>query len=136
MEEDYVSFEVAKLLEKKGFWEEVSMYYDTWDKDDIELCPRSDISSEAFSYHPDGTYVKAPTHQMACAWLREIHHIHIDIIIEGNGCCIEYKAYIRPFKLIYPTRCFDSIDTIVVGRYNTYKEAVEAGLKHCLENLI
>ena len=108
IKEDYCSFEVVKLLREKGFKKE------EWCEDD-------------WAY---------PTHAFAMKWLREIHRIHIDIIIEGNGCCIEYKAHIRPFNLIYPTRCFDSIDTIVVGRYNTYKEAVEAGLKHCLENLI
>ena len=130
IQEAYCSYEVSKLLKEKGF----DMHCDKgWDTSVYDI-----KQSRNFSYGFDNKekWISCPTHQLAMAWLREVHHIHIDIIIEGNGCCIEYKAHIRPFNLIYPTRCFDSIDTVAVGKYKTYEEATEAGLKYCLENLI
>ena len=54
--EDYVSFEVAKLLKEKGFDEECQKYY--------------------------GDYkYPCPTLQMAMKWLREVHGIDIPIDI-------------------------------------------------------
>lgn len=129
IKEAYVSYDVAKLLEKKGFWEEVSMYYDTWDEDDIELCSRDDISSEAYSYQPEGTYVKAPTHQMACAWVRDEHDI--DTWVEY---CIPDDAYVYTILIKDITDGFTIIHS--EDNYPIYEEAVEAALKYILTNLM
>ena len=130
IKEAYVSYDVAKLLEKKGFWEEVSMYYDTWDENDIELCSRSDISSELFSYQPEGTYVKAPTHQMACAWIRAKGYI-IEIqanpsgfvwsIDKLNGTNVAWSDFVGPND---------------DGAWDDYDECMENALMYCLVNLI
>ena len=49
--EDYVSFEIAKLLKEKGFDEECQQYYGDYE-------------------YP------CPTLQMAMKWLRNVHNIH------------------------------------------------------------
>lgn len=130
IQEAYCSYEVSKLLREKGFDEPCRSYFIS-DSDEYRKCT-VDITSKNCS----SGQVLRPTHQMACAWLREVHHIHIDIIIEGNGSCITYLTKIRPFKIIYPVRNYDSIDTNKVFRCNSYEEAVEAALKYSLENLI
>ena len=63
--ENYVSYAVAILLKSKGFDERCYKKYN--------LCGDLFDSTE-FTYGP-----KAPTLQMAIDWLREIHHLWIDI---------------------------------------------------------
>lgn len=53
--EDYVSFEIAKLLKEKGFDERVLTFY-----------PPGDIPR--------------PTLQMAMKWLREVHDIDVSVV--------------------------------------------------------
>lgn len=148
IKEDYVSFETAKLLKEKGFPQKYNVYhamvYNEEDYEDEYEVPRMVtetrlIKAGTLSSYPVGVpepKCYSPTIQMAMKWLREVHNIHADIIIEGNGSCLKYYSNIRPFKIIYATRLGDSIDTIEVGKYNTYKEACEAAIKYCLINLI
>lgn len=135
IKEAYCSFEVAKLLKDKGFDEKCVAYYPQ------HITPIKLTFGGRVNYNAPNKFkmlppISAPTHQMAMAWLREKHHIHIDVIIQGNGSCIEYVYAIRDFSIIFPTRNYDSIDIKFKGRTDTYEEAVEASLKYSLENLI
>lgn len=105
--EDYVSFEVAKLLKEKGF------DYQGFDYIDFE-----------------GEVIKQdrPTHQKAMKWLREMFHIHIRLI---NSSDESYKFEIYPMTGKYRCKCFEDYTY-----YSSYEEAVEAALKYSLENLI
>ena len=155
--EDYVSFEIAKLLKEKGFkhWCYKSYGDAVYHKgvpisfaeeyelksagleDEIEYVEGGDIYDFGCDNRKkDAKIWAAPTLQMAMKWLREIHCVHIDILMEGNGTCVEYRAYARPFKTIYPNRSFDSVDSFLIGNYKTYEDACEASLKYCLLNLI
>ena len=121
IKEAYCSFEVSKLLKEKGFNE--------------LCCGRYSIRSKEF--HLDCTKMcnngglfecAAPTHQMAMAWLREIHHIIFVFkpsYFSGDECT--YWSYER--------WCGDNFDGEVLS-FKTYEEAVEAALKYTLENLI
>lgn len=117
--EDYVSFEVAKLLKEKGFNEPCIAVYEEGVLRINTLCyyHNSELSS----------YICAPTHQMATKWLRELHNIGIEPwCCDGKwecGFCILPKG----------TDLYTSFEGT---RYNTYEEAVEAAIKYCLENLI
>ena len=134
IKEAYVSFETAKHLKEKGFdWDCTSHF----DSNHIE-CPNTPMNFNSTKY-----WVSRPTHQMACAWLREKHLIHV---------YAEHKAFFqeKPKKLYY--HWVPSIktlphcpinksgfpkDTIYVETYcDTYEEAVEAAIKYCLENLV
>ena len=115
--EDYVSFEVAKLLKEKGFDEPTDKQFNL-DKivGDYNITDRS--------RNPE-RYLDAPTLQMAMKWLREIHRLHVDIDpLEGNWC----------------TKIVELEDLCEVDKgialYGTYEEAAEAGIRYCLENLI
>ena len=81
--EDYVSFEIAKLLKEKGFdWTE-SPFYSEQDRD--EWRQNNNYTIPNTSYNPDlpfdsETITLIAPHvslQMAMTWLREVHNCHI-----------------------------------------------------------
>lgn len=129
--EDYISYEVAKLLKEKGFNEPCFYYY----KDKVLMF--SPFLKGRNSYQTD-TY-SAPTHQMAMKWLREKgFHINApisyDYSVDADGNVVDKWTFwtfeiLSSFsgKLIY---------TEEVNEYYSYEEAVEAALKYSLENLI
>lgn len=117
--EDYVSFEVAKLLKEKGFDERCFSFY--W----------SDGSLDANS-HDKKTNLRnstssnpvAPTLQMAMKWLREVHNIALNVCyFLGMWSYTVYRTDVSSSG--YNSENFD-----------TYEEACEDGIKFCLENLI
>ena len=131
IKEDYVSFEVAKLLKEKGF-DECPLYcYD-----------------DCGQFWVQGGYDKtkkwhfpAPTLQMAMKWLREKHNIII---------CVEPHSYntfdnkTSSYIFTYWTDdnynepyCWRNETNSVFGKsWSTYEEACEAAIKYCLETLI
>ena len=120
--EDYCSYEVAKLLKEKGFDEPCTARYGT-DKRFIRSLSHfknSEINKDA---------VNVPTHQMAMKWLRE--EKRTSVIIEFDLTNRGYCPYVH--QLDY------DMDWVVKWRVNTpmkYEQAVEAALRYCLENLI
>jgi len=114
MKEDYVSFELAKLLKEKGFTHDMFNPYQLY-------MPNGQL--ECWNESPNDIY--APTLQMAMKWLRKEHHLNI--IVD----CITDKAEARIMTIEdLPTcRCRG----IVVREY---EEACEAAIKYCLEHLI
>lgn len=83
IKEDYVSFEVAKLLKENGFKGEREHFYE-----DNKI---TNYINYWFRITPEQRYeaIEAPTLQMAMKWLREVHNIFISIDIyskdlEGN----------------------------------------------------
>ena len=130
--EDYVSYEIAKLLKEKGFDKDINRRF-----------------SPHFVYNNDGrfsgpswdTEYNAPTLQMALKWLREVHNIHIQVlrypakIKKGS----ESNKYSKPWYYQYSNLTeIDGIDTEFIGmdEYDTYEQAVEAALLYVLKDLI
>ena len=121
--EDYVSFEIAKLLKEKGFDEGCRQY---WYKGNI-VFSRSEIRNRELDNYEDEGWT-APTLQMAMKWLRETFEIHCQI-----DCPIAASNW------VYGIRNLDQDEWIALrnmGDYDTYEEACEAAIKYCLENLI
>lgn len=125
IEEDYVSFETAKLLKEKGF---------DWNTDKQFNLDKivGDYNITDRSRYPE-RYLDAPTLQMAMKWLREEKKLSIIIQIcfddDRNG---EPGYYFEIWKLTPP---YESQDTPVIV-FDTYEEACEAAIKYYLENLI
>ena len=123
--EDYVSFEIAKLLKEKGFNEIVSYAYDDegmfWEK----------------TYHPEGINIggyDAPTLQMVMKWLREIHNIHISVYVFNRELPITNVPVFYTCDIA--TEKLSSQQGHLRGVWKSYEEACEAAIKDCLENLI
>lgn len=123
-QEAYVSFKVAKLLKKKGFdWDCTSHF----DSNHIE-CPNTPMNFNSTKY-----WVSRPTHQMACAWLREVHKV---LIVIDAYHADHWEGYIDSFEISIYSHASTIIVPNEIAHHTDYEEAVEAAIKYCLENLI
>ena len=123
MEENIVTFQVAKLAKEKGFPQEPNRlkipYYNYKGefKGDVKDWLRKYLRKEDTS---DVESVSAPTQSLLAKWLREEHNIHLiaykNINIDGYDWC-----YITT----------DGITNI--NSYKTYEEAYEIGLQEALK---
>lgn len=127
--EDYVSFDIAKLLKEKGFdWECISYYVDDEPYDvKYSFCgeTNSDWESRCCS---------APTLQMAMKWLREVHNLVVNPVTTSAGTRAygEWEA-----DIYYRDSGIDATVNACGHIYGeTYEEAVETAIKYCLEHLI
>ena len=68
IQEQYVSFETAKLLKEKGFDEPSRLYWRNY----------SDFCFEHTKYFVTAkdVYLLRPTQQMAMRWLREVYNLY------------------------------------------------------------
>lgn len=123
IKEDYVSFEVAKLLKEKGFDEPV-MYHFTPDGTQRKF-------QQAF-YRDD---VAQPTLQMALKWLRKKHNIFIAQEFGWFQGDYEYQASVVKMNPTIPPT-LDSIEYIKSFRNNTLEKSCDEAIKYCLTNLI
>lgn len=131
IQEDYISFDTAKLLKEKGF---------DWNTDKQFNLDKivGDYNITDRSRYPE-KYLDAPTLQMAMKWLREVHNqiiipgIRVEDPISGIINCYIVGIWYIP-KNNGGAFCYTS-PTPYEG-YPSYEEACEAGIKYCLENLI
>lgn len=128
IQEDYVSFEVAKLLREKGFDEECIGAYSETNHTITKFEPNvknSEVGPLMYS---------APTHQMAVAWLRKEKNILIyvypviDLPVKNN-----YTFY---WRWDGKKKRHDAPHIGDKHNYESPEQATEAALKYSLENLI
>ena len=115
--EDYVSFNIAKLLKEKGFNEECYLHYS------------SNGKTQHWNYQSPVDGISAPSLQMAIKWLRETYNIHIVLSPNkkmNNQYCsiifVDKEGELHP----QPTDFF----------HGSYEEAADNAIKYSLENLI
>lgn len=125
MTEDYVSFEVAKLLKEKGFDEPCRVFY----KDPQAGLYEFKNAPKAYKDKLFEPCFLAPSLYMAMKWLREVHNINIDIVPIWNRNRWEYQIFIV-------TPATSQRPYVANTLYLDYEEAVEEALKYSLENLI
>ena len=118
MNEDYVSFEVAKLLKEKEFDWYCRAYYD--------------YNSEEFSYLNDisNTYdvYAAPTLYMAIKWIRNKKEIHIMIDVCASGYyTVLWKTNGTFIKTLADKGPNDG------GVWDSYEYALDAGILETLK---
>ena len=127
IEEDYVSFETAKLLKERGFDDEyTNAFYDK--NGNLYFI---DILSD-FSEHPDNdTDITASTLYMTMKWLREVHKLHIAILWDCG-------AYIGKNSFYYHIDKMDNYEDKGYNKigFDSYEEACKTAIKYCLENLV
>lgn len=119
--EDYVSFEVAKLLKEKGYCNISNTLYaqnGQFVHYDVGL------NNKGFSTTL-GNFYEAPTHQMTLKWLREVHK-YLIVIGNKNG---NYLYLIKDLKA-------NTDLGISNNEYIRYEDVCEEAIKYCLINLI
>ena len=117
--EDYVSFEVAKLLKDKGFDE-----YTFSDYSEEGVIEFNEVETRI------AKGCQRPTLQMAMKWLREVHKLYIEITPSSKT----NEFIVDSYRIDIVTKTFDTI--YVSSGYDTYEQACEAAIKYCLEHLI
>lgn len=122
MEDQLISFEVAKLAKSKGFNEPTDPAYGTegvlYFQHDGEEYPNSDLLELFYS---------APTQSLLQKWLREVHNLAIEI----NAPDSQDEKW--SCQLHIPYKFGNLFNNSVEG--NTYEDALEEGLQAAL-NLI
>lgn len=104
--EDYVSFEIAKLLKGNGF-DDFTCHSYFYKNGDIE---------EETRYEGD---FGRPTLQMAAKWLRVVHKIDLCVF----PCYYDYCLYGYECKIYKNKELLCSL-----GRFKAYEEAMDAAL--------
>lgn len=152
IQEQYVSYEVAKLLKEKGF--QINPKLDYWKiGSDGTMYFMSSIGAytsdknNKYAYYRPADSYPAPTQQMAMRWLREAYKIHLDIGITSTEDPINYPpkyyVYVDSISTGESLIQYGSVAndlTISNGNgpklFSTYEDACEAAIKYCLKNLI
>ncbi len=124
IEDSFCSFEVAKLLDERGFSERCDYFYQ------IITHKLYRPNMELNEYHIKGVLYRCPNHAQIFNWLRNNHKIHIVI-----DC---YRS-VHDQKLVwsYDIRFLDNRER--VDRYEKLgspREAIEAAIKYVLENIV
>ena len=132
--EDYVSFEIARLLKEKGM--DISCFNHYVQKNN------NDGTSEA---------VTVCTLQKAMKWLREVHNVHIDVHLsfseDPENYPPSYYVYLLDSKsgnsILEKAKTIDKLNPLMdinknntPIRFDSYEEACEEAIRYCLENLI
>ena len=133
--EDYVSFEIAKLLKERGFSENtehkiwyVIKQFSTgchWNSCTYKV---GDITRE----YNDDCCIPMPTLQMAMKWLREVHNLHCDIGYDD----LDWFWNIISVDNTVPVEDRPKMLKNGFAGFNSLEKACESAIKYCLENLI
>lgn len=129
--EQYVDFDTAKLLKKKGFNWRVHANYPVIGE---YIGKRQYLTNSVLRDTPrgtdfnldDGAWISCPTQAMVCRWLREVHKLDIIIFHERLGNDF-YWARIETFPYVEHQQ---------EKEYATWEESCEAAIKYCLEKLV
>ena len=121
IEEQFVSFDTAKMLKEARFRELTKTHYSNigqvW-----ETALPADYNDD-FNCNT----CNRPTQALAARWLREVHHYAV---------CVWYSAEHEKWFYAHgnlDNMMFDEEYSISDFIYDSYEQALEAGLKHCLE---
>ena len=143
IKEDYVSFEVSKLLKEKGFPQEYDIYHSmVYNEEDYEdeyevqrmVLETKLVKAGTLSSYPIGVpepKCYCPTHQMAMQWLRDEHDIFITVFPDKihDTTALFWNVYIvteKEYKWIFAGG----------GVNMTYEELIEEALLYVLKTLI
>ncbi len=150
MNEDFVTYEIAKKLKKKGFKKKCLAHYDcygvllpstyieTWD---ARNCEDLDYTFFLRSFnegllHTIGVVYDAPTIARVLKWLREKHYIHFEVVATAYG----YNLIISntPNKGATDRYCSYAKDdgSNNCGAWDNYDDCVMYGIGYTLDNLI
>lgn len=155
--EDYVSFEIAKLLKEKGFdgpcykvWEShgesPTLVGAPWFVEGETVVNRElvDAAAKQYAYEYDLSnkvegYL-APTLQMAMKWLREVHSLNVYVRAVWKDVEIQYGNWeesVVGYDWFIENLSHNShLKTSTEESFRTYEEACEVAIKYCLKNLI
>lgn len=125
--EQYVTFEVAKLLKEKGFDWGCNGYWFISEYSKVFNISPSRNPQNWNEVKTDLDWLSCPTQQMACRWLRKEKGIHILPEIS------EVKENPKYYCMIWKT---STLESFIIELFDSYEDAVEVALEYALKNLI
>ena len=136
IEEQFVSFDTAKMLKEAGFEEMVNscfMYDDKAHEYEYEFVNGYAIVKKALrdNYNGYENTISRPTQALAAMWLREVHHLNVyacfDYVCFDDG---ERKwFFMRENTMIND---YTSVYCSIIS-YDSYEQALEAGLQEAVK---
>lgn len=151
MNEDFVSFDLAKKLKEKGF--DMACIYAYCEKGGWNIYTQK---HEPITYilrtdgNPFGSYYtgdnwnkeykpnknkircSAPTISQVLKWLRDKNAIFVHISIYSKGWYCDVYTY----EYYEEDREYSAKHIVQLDEFSTYEEAAIAGITYCLDNLI
>lgn len=124
--EDYVSYEIAKLLKEKGF----TIPYDSFRGIYVNGRFKRLNPGSGYLYNSKDEIIEVCSLQMAMKWLREVHNKSIEIRSQGLKAT-SLGWIVEIYNLVNQDEEFHHPYT-----FPTYEQACESAIKYCLENLI
>lgn len=133
LQEEVVTYEVAKLASEAGFKSFTRSYYMIGDKEPFFV-------GEANNWNVHYDKYSAPTKSLLQKWLRKEKGIYIEVYIDWEDS-IEYNMIRYSWKV---ATAYRAISNDIVGYdknesevyFDTYELALEDALKYTLENLV
>lgn len=121
IEEQFVSFDTAKLLKEAGFDVPVYKHYTKTGAIWTSAMPEKHNDKMDYMCFP------CPTQALAARWLREVHGIHVYADMAYSKLMEGKWVYLIRFtdKTENPYKC--------VGWSNSYEEALEEGLREAIK---
>lgn len=142
IEEDYVSYEVAKLLKEKGFNEKTEYVYSDGGEllrlshlgvKDLTNVDCNDYHTWQFPIEGVTSIISAPTLQRTMKWLREKHNLSVEVYRTACGYigCVVAIPSGTDIKFLE-----EDGDDLPSGTYTKWEYACEAAIQYCLKHLI
>ena len=132
MNKDFVTYELAKKLNEKGFNEPCYGYYHcNGGNDSFELCGNGDCD---FLNSKNQYRVAAPTISQVLKWLREEKKIYVSILPFAIDSTINKVAF---YYLIEYNSTGETMEGIEQNTYCVeWKDAAFEGIEYVIDNLI
>ena len=127
IEEQFVSFETARMLKEAGF--DVPCFNQYTERGTIWHCDCPE------NFNKSQCATSCPTQALAARWLREVHGIHVssnifmDSANDADGNTVDEWTF-------WSYDLFDNSGRIIEesdDRYDNYEEAMEAGLQEAIK---
>ena len=146
--EDFVNFEVAKKLKEKGFREKCFGYYSYWGDEVYYYIIQDPVPSRQLTFkdfkgcknvYEEIEKYDAPTISQVLKWLRDVHHLNIEII---STCCGYHIMITKtpdvPNEGGNELYCSFNLDDGPnnAGAWDDYKDCSIIGIEYVLDNLI
>ena len=122
IEEEYISFETAKLAKEKGF--DIPTRYGFSERGTLVRVDTSD------NWNQDKGFYSRPTQSLLARWLREKYNVSVEVY----SSVFRYQHNIRNID----STCIGGSDyskTNGGGAWSSYEEAMEDGLQEALKLL-
>lgn len=121
IKEQFVSFDTAKMLKEAGFDVPCTSQY-TEGKSIWNVGYPYNFNQDEFGY-------SRPTQALAARWLREVHHLNV-------YACFDYEKFDERKWFFTREHTMVNDDSAVycsITNYNSYEEALEAGLQEAIK---